>query len=138
MTTMRPETSRAEFDPQETLLALLRAVCDEVYSLGCDVISLGDTVTNGLSAEPGAKQICDLQSFDLIGQRAIAQARLLQGIEQLLSSDEHDHFGRVDALIEAVPFHAERQRLFAACYRKDVAPHQCDRADDKDDDLGLF
>lgn len=95
---------------QETLLTLMRLVGDEVHALALEIAELGDLLSGGGGA------VASLQAFDALSQRAFAQARLLGGLEQALRNPDADWRLRVDALIAAVPFHADRARLRAALH----------------------
>ncbi len=132
---MQPKPSNDRSDDYDALLALLRTVCDEMYSLSCDIVSLGNALS-GDHESGKTPQIRDIQSFDLIGQRAFAQAGLLQGIEQLLSGHADDWKARVEALIAVVPFYRERERLLAAFRRHDPGTHKTEPMGD--DDIELF
>jgi hypothetical protein len=133
---MQPEMSYSQSDEYAALLALLRTVSDEVYSLACDIISLGESLSLEQGAGSVSRQMRNLQSFDPLGQRAFAQARLLHGIERILVDRAVDWKARVDALIQTVPFHAERQRLSAALQGQEIVePHQDPSCGD---DLHLF
>ncbi len=112
MTTMRPQNSYEQPDRVNALLAVLRSVCTEAHSLAIDIAALGEALSG--VREPQSGSLRDLQSFDPLSQRALAMARLLHGIECLLSSQPADWRTRAEALIQAVPFYAERERLAAA------------------------
>ena len=106
---------------QEALLVLLRSIADEIYALVCDMVRLGES----LSAEENpdtASRLRDLQSFDLLTQSALSQARLLQALECSLSKKCDDGIETVAKLIEEVPFHKVRQRLSAAFHENKASP----------------
>lgn len=105
----------------DALLAVLRSVCSEAHSLAFDITALGETLSSDRQPKAGSELFQDLQSFDPLSQRALAMARLLHGIERLLSSQEADWRTRAEALIQAVPFHAERERLAAALQGREAA-----------------
>lgn len=100
---------------QIALLALLNSVADELYALVCEIVRLGESLSADELSADKARRICDLQSFDLLAQSALAQARLLKGIEQALSADNGETVSkRIVMMIEDVPFHKARQRLYSA------------------------
>jgi hypothetical protein len=133
---VRPAPGPDDPDDRAALFALLRAVCDEIHSLGCDIVSLGDVLSGPTSDAHSTKRTRDLQAFDAIGQRAIAQARLLQGLERMLSGAEIQTGDGIDRLIECVPFHAERCRLFAAFRGQHAGEGGFE--DSRSEDLDLF
>ncbi len=100
-------------EPDEAALSLMRTLCEEMHLLACEIVQLGESLSEEYAEQPGMR-MRDLQSFDMISQNAVAQARLLKGLERRLSgitaADEPD----IDALIEAVPFLEVRRRLLAA------------------------
>jgi|GEM_PF-1115615 hypothetical protein len=101
---------------QEALLALLRSVSDELYSLVCDIVRLGESLSADEVDGDRSQRVRDLQSFDLLAQSALAQARLLQGIERGLGGHGVDE-GKgksISMLIGDVPFHKVRERLTSA------------------------
>ena len=109
----QPATKKREND-NEALLALLRSVSDELYGLVCEIVRLGESLSADELEGDQNRRICDLQSFDLLAQTALAQARLLQGIERGIAG-RHDVNARgIQLLIDDVPFHKARQRLTAA------------------------
>jgi len=101
-------------DNQEALLALLRSVSDELYGLVCEIVRLGESLSADELEADHDRRICDLQSFDLLAQTALAQARLLQGIEQGIAGRQDGNDRGIKLLIADVPFHKARQRLLAA------------------------
>ena len=110
---------KVEREPdREALLALLRSVSDELYALVSEIMRLGEALSSDELAGDRNRRICDLQSFDLLAQTALAQSRLLQGIERGLAADGRNGFDgeTIRSLIDAVPFHKARQRL-ASAYR---------------------
>ena len=86
----------------------MRVVCEEVHGLALEIAGLGDL----LSEKPDASAA--LQSFDALSQRALAQARLLAGLQRAFQGEDAQWRSRIDALIAAVPFHADRMRLSSA------------------------
>lgn len=104
---------------QAALLALLGSVADELYALVCEIVRLGESLSSGEFVGDRSQHICDLQSFDLLAQSALAQARLLKGIEQGLSEDAREATQNILLMIEDVPFHKIRQRLYSAYTGKD-------------------
>lgn len=111
---MQPEKSNERCDRFDAALALLRTVCDELHCLAYDIAHLGESLTSKDATGSPLGMTPELQFFDPFSQRALAQARLLRGIECLLAGKQKDWMADVDALIQAVPFHENRQRLFAA------------------------
>ena len=101
-------------DDREALLALLRSVSDELYGLVCEIVRLGESLSADELEGDKNRRICDLQSFDLLAQTALAQARLLQGIERGIAGQHDVNANSIQLLIEDVPFHKARQRLSAA------------------------
>jgi hypothetical protein len=99
---------------REALLALLRSVSDELYGLVCEIVRLGESLSADELEGDKNRRICDLQSFDLLAQTALAQARLLQGIEQGIAGRQDGNARSIKLLIADVPFHKARQRLSAA------------------------
>lgn len=104
---------------QAALLALLSSVADELYALVCEIVRLGEALSSDEVDGVRSRHICDLQSFDLLAQSALAQARLLKGIEQGLSDEGRDAAQNILLMIEDVPFHKIRQRLYSAYTGKD-------------------
>lgn len=97
------------------LMALLNSVADELYALVCEIVRLGESLSADEVGGDKARRICDLQSFDLLAQSALAQARLLKGIERAMSNSEAEAVSRqILLMIEDVPFHKARQRLYSA------------------------
>lgn len=118
MTVMQPRNAYGQADRVEALLAVLRSVCTDAHSLAIDIAALGEALSGRREAQ--SESLRDLQYFDPLSQRALAMARLLHGIERLLSSQSADWQARAEALIQAVPFHAERERLAAALHGREV------------------
>jgi hypothetical protein len=108
LTAMSPELAREQSESADALLAIVRLICEELHALAFDMTELGES----LSGED--KATYKLQVFDLFGQRLLAQAQLLHGIEQLFSCPTSDWRGSTEAIIQAVPFHGQRRRLTAA------------------------
>jgi hypothetical protein len=98
----------------DALLALLRSVSDELYALVCEIVRLGESLSADELEGDKNRRICDLQSFDLLAQTALAQARLLQGIECGLAGRPDCSSQNIRLLIDDVPFHKARQRLTTA------------------------
>ena len=92
----------------ERQIALLRAVGDEIYALAAGIVELGDMLSSPAAAS------ADLQSFDLLGQRAFAHARLVLEIARLLDDGAPDWEASLHASIGSVPFEPDRRRLLAA------------------------
>lgn len=115
---MLPRNAHDQADRVEALLAVLRSVCADAHSLAIDIAALGEALSGRRA--PQSELLQDLQYFDPLTQRALAMARLLHGIERLLSSQPPDWRARAEALIQAVPFHAERERLAAALHGREV------------------
>lgn len=134
---MNPSASVAIGDDQKALLALLGSVADELYTLVCEIVRLGETLSSDEMDGDKASRICDLQSFDLLAQSALAQARLLKGIERGLSDEGREAVKNIIVLIEDVPFHKIRQRLYSAYTGKDK-PDSVDLAWDETGDLDWF
>lgn len=118
---MRKATAPIPDDARAALLALLRSISEELHLIACEVVELGEVLSGEHSAAESDMRMRKLQSFDLIGQHVIAQARLLRGLERRLSQDQSGDHDGLDSLIEAVPFHQVRQRLFAAFGGRDTA-----------------
>lgn len=120
------------------LLALLNSVADEIYGLVCEIVRLGESLSADEIGDDRNRRICDLQSFDLLAQSALAQARLLKGIERALSDGESDAISkRIVMMIEDVPFHKARQRLYAA-YVGDADPDGAELSWNGSGDLDWF
>jgi hypothetical protein len=111
---MQAEKSHEQSDRVDALLAFLRLICEELQSLAFDIANLGEILSGDGEPEVEKNPTYELQAFDLLSQRVLAQARLLHGVEHLHSRQTSDWKARADALIQAVPFHAQRQRLAAA------------------------
>jgi hypothetical protein len=111
---MSSERAQGRSESADALLAVLRLICEEVHTLAFDVTGLGETLSADGKPEAAGEPAYGLQAFDLLGQRLLAQARLLHGIEQLLARPASDWRVSAEAMIQAVPFHAQRQRLAAA------------------------
>lgn len=132
----RAGTDRDE--SQDSLLALLSSVADELYVLVCEIVRLGESLSADEVGGDRARRICDLQSFDLLAQSALAQARLLKGIERALSSGDAGSVSkRIVMMIEDIPFHKARLRLYAA-YAGNENPGKADRPWGGDGDLDWF
>lgn len=99
---------------RDALLALLRSVSDELYSLVCDIVRLGESLSADEVEGDRSQRVRDLQAFDLLAQSALAQSRLLQGIEQALAGRSGEGDKSISLLIDDVPFHKVRQRLSTA------------------------
>lgn len=91
----------------DRLLLLLSAIIDEMHVLSCDIVALGEMISD---PERKKDDVQTIQSFDLISQRAFSQVRLLAGLERELSGGACDF----ENLIAQVPFHALRHRLTTA------------------------
>jgi len=104
---------------QEALLALLSSVADELYALVCEIVRLGESLSADELGADKSRRICDLQTFDLLAQSALAQARLLKGIERGLAGSYDGAAKSIALMIEDVPFHKIRQRLYSAYAGKD-------------------
>ena len=118
----QPAVNKPEID-QEALLALLRSVSDELYALVCEIVRLGESLSADELEGDRNRRICDMQAFDLLAQSALAQARLLQGIERGLVEHSEGIAKVITLLIEDVPFHKARQRLSSA-YAGESKPEQ--------------
>jgi hypothetical protein len=106
---------------RDALLALLRSVSDELYSLVCDIVRLGESLSADEVDGDRRQRVQDLQAFDLLAQSALAQARLLQGIERGLVGGKNEG-KNISLLIGDVPFHKVRQRLSSAYSGKGRMP----------------
>lgn len=98
------------------LLSLLRAVADELYALVCEMERVGDSLSScEISHDASSsRRIGDLQTFDLLAQSARALARLIREIERNLGRPEGNAEKSIVLMIEDVPFHEVRQRLYSA------------------------
>jgi hypothetical protein len=97
------------------LLALLNSVADELYAQVCEIVRLGESLSADELGGDRNRRICDLQTFDLLAQNALAQARLLKGIERELAEGGSQTISEsIVMMIEDVPFHKARQRLYTA------------------------
>src|ERR1700761_9618106 len=99
--------------PDEAVLSLMRTLCEEMHLLACEIVQLGESLSDEYAEQP-AMRMRDLQSFDMISQNAVAQARLLKGVERRLSGLAPPDNPDITALIEAVPFQDVRRRLLAS------------------------
>ena len=131
---MQPQEAYDRRGDFGTLLALLRLLCDEVHSMARDITRLGEALS--CENESPSRKMQNLQSFDPISQRALAHARILNGIERMLSGQSADWRGHIEELIQAVPFHADRKRMQAVLRGEDVSAPNESGADD--DSLDLF
>lgn len=121
---------RGEFG---TLLALLRLLSDEVQSMARDIARLGEALSCE-NASPSHK-MQNLQAFDPISQRALSHARILNGIEHMLSGNSADWRAHIEELIQSVPFHADRKRLQAVLRGEDTSAFDMDDLADESFDL---
>ena len=134
---MDQPASGPQEDEQKALLALLGSVADELYTLVCEIVRLGESLSSDEMDGDKTRRICDLQSFDLLSQSALAQARLLKGIERGLSDEGREAAKSIVVMIEDVPFHKIRQRLYSAYTGKDK-PDAVDLPWDETGDLDWF
>jgi hypothetical protein len=119
------------------LLGLLDSVADELYALVCEIVRLGESLSSDeLEGDKGVR-IRDLQTFDLLAQSALAQARLLKGIERGLAERGESVSKNITLMIEDVPFHNIRQRLYSA-YTGNTKPEATDEVWDESGDLDWF
>jgi hypothetical protein len=93
---------------QQERRVLLRAMADEIYLLACEIVQLGENLSAG-AADADVPQVRLLQSFDGLGQRVFAAAKILRALET--APDTLD--APVAALLEHMPCHATRTRLAA-------------------------
>ena len=105
--------------PEEAVLSLMRTLCEEMHLLACEIVQLGETLSEEYAEQP-TMRMRDLQSFDMISQNAVAQARLLKGVERRLSGLTTPGDPDITALIEAVPFLDVRRRLLASFHGPDA------------------
>jgi hypothetical protein len=94
-------------DKHEIALELLRASIEELHFLTIDFVRLGEEIADGLGESQSPMLIRKLQSFDVLGQRAMSQVALLRGLERTFSGDA----ASLQGLIAAIPFHELRKRL---------------------------
>lgn len=95
------------------VLELLSAVTAEVASIAREIVVLGDKLAADASGHGTGQVRTDMQMFDLIGQNAEAQARLLAEIVRSFAAGDEAGKAPLRAAIGSVPFHASRQRLYA-------------------------
>lgn len=111
--------------PALAVVPVMIAASEEVHLLAIQITELGETLSQncGTSMSPSLCQ--QLQSFDTLSQRAIAYARLLRGVAQLLAGEVEDEQDYIRSLVEAIPFERDRQRLaYAAGLTTDMPePH---------------
>lgn len=131
---MKPQHAPERRGDFGTLLALLRLLRDEVNSMARDITRLGEALSCENVSPSGKMQ--NLQAFDPISQRALAHARILSGIEHMLSGQSSDWRGHIEELIQSVPFHADRKRLQAVLRGQDTTAF--DESDGHDEDMDLF
>lgn len=98
------------------LHALLRAVADELYALVCEMERVGDSLSSYETSQDSlsSRRIGDLQTFDLLAQSARALSRLIREIERNLGNPDDAAEKAILLMIEDVPFHEVRQRLYSA------------------------
>ena len=100
-------------DDRASLLALLRSISEELHLIACEVVQLGEALSGEVEASRPDRHMRELQSFDMIGQHVIAQARLLRGRAPSFGTCERQRRGHAQPDPgRAVPPCA--QRLFAA------------------------
>ena len=107
---MFPMASRRRRRVDARLVDLLHVVSSELETVANDIVQLGESIAEDRERAGSA----DLQAFDLIGQNALAQARLLGELGRRLATSGNGDVRSLLSLVEAVPFHAVRLRLRAA------------------------
>lgn len=90
---------------------LLHAIGEELHVLACEIVALGEHFSRDVGPETSAERMRALQAFDTLGQQALAQSRLLSGVERCMAGREDKK--SVVELIAGVPVHAVRNRLMA-------------------------
>ena len=87
---------------------LLEAIIEEMHLLSCEIVLLGDGLT--IETVSGAKVDTNkyLQNFDALSQRAFANVQLLQTYQECLDGKG----ATVHEIVDAMPFHEIRERLF--------------------------
>ena len=114
------------------VVGLLAAVSAEVASIASDITALGDSLADFAAGEPVAPY-SDMQMFDLIGQNAQAQARLLAELVRCIADGERTETGSLRIAIGDIPFHNTRQRLYAALDGDAAASASCPSDEDGQD-----
>ena len=90
---------------------LVSAISEEMYLLANHIVALGEALSQACEPHMSPSLSEHLQLFDTLCQRALTQARLLRGVEALLTGHIPDIAVYLHALIEEVPFEQDRQRL---------------------------
>lgn len=112
--------------------AALSALAAEWWRLAQDITRLGESLSAQALAQGRLEQVRTLQAFDLIGQDAAAQARLLQEFSYWLASPKDFTASRVLQMIGKVPFQEVRRRLSAA-----IEGPMADPSDPSEDDSSV-
>lgn len=132
--TPSPPASNAD---QTALLNLLTAISDEMYELVCEIVRLGEALSAEELAGGKSQRISDMQAFDLLAQSALAQSRLIKGVERGLAEGSSDAMKNIVRMIEDVPFHKIRKRLYIAFTGKEK-PESLDLPWEEAGDLDWF
>ena len=108
-----PRVAAEEIDPAARIVAFLSAVAGEVSDIAGGIVELGDKLSARAAHATGPMRHSDLQMFDLLGQNAQAQARLLTEIVRVLSEKEAAGHASLRCAVDTVPFHKARQKFHA-------------------------
>jgi hypothetical protein len=122
-----------EDSEQDLLGGLLHALSDEMHLLACEIVALGEFFSGQAAPDLGADHVRALQSFDSLGQQALAHAQLLSGIERFIAGGSPAQ--SVEDLIGKIPLHASRNRLLAVA--AGLAP-AADARKDEEGELDWF
>ena len=93
------------------VLDLLAAVTAEVASIAREIVVLGDRLAADASGHAVGRVRTDMQMFDLIGQNAEAQARLLAEIVKSFAAGDEAGKAPLQAAIGSVPFQIGRAHV---------------------------
>ncbi|MDE2465015.1 MAG: hypothetical protein KGO02_15035 [Alphaproteobacteria bacterium] len=96
------------------LIRLLLAMAAEWAQIAGQVEQLGNGLSDAARSGCDRPANCDLQTFDIIYQRAQGQANLLTRLSRKLAEDQYFDRKRVTELVADIPFEAVRAGLEAA------------------------
>ncbi len=109
-----PALSSETAETATPLIRLLRSMAAEWEQIAREVEDLGSDLSAAAISGSPADGMQRLQSFDLIQQRAHAQAGLLTRLCRKLAEDQYFDRRRVMELVADIPFEAVRSGLAAA------------------------
>jgi hypothetical protein len=105
-------------------------MAEELSALAQDVARLGEALSTEAVAQGATRMVRDLQKFDPIGQKAAAQAYLMQQVALQLRTHKLDADKSLETIIGDMPFFEVRQRLCAALLGHEAQTVQPPDSDD--------